>query len=381
MLAVAVVILDISLKDTGNAGNKDFVSYWAAAKRLLHRSNPYDPGAILSIEKSAGFRPAEPLFMRNPPYALSLTILLGLLPVNAAAVLWSLLLVASTLISIRLVWKLHGSPADSLHLLGYMFAPVLACMMLGQTSVLALAGVCLFLRLQEKIPAAAGAALCLLAIKPHLFIPFGIVIVVNSICRKNYRVLLTFIAAALVLGAIPVAFRSDVWTEYGDVFRAAGRESQAMPTISSITRLTIGHGATWTQFLPAAIGSIWAIEYFRRNRRHWRWVQHAPLLLLVSLLVAPYSWFTDDVIVLPAILGLLLSSRTTNRSLVAWGVLNGIALVAVLIGVPVGSGFYVWTPVAWLVWYTIARRSELGSAAPPQGLVDPGFHSVIHSPV
>ncbi len=79
-----------------------------------------------------GFQPEVPaMVMANPPSALLLVYPLGFLGATAAELLWLLLLLISLVISVRIVWKLHGSPKNLVHLLGYSFVPVLSCILSG----------------------------------------------------------------------------------------------------------------------------------------------------------------------------------------------------------------------------------------------------------
>ena len=75
---------------------------------------------------------------------------------------------------------------------------------------------------------------------------------------------------------------------------------------------------------------------------------------MVSVLVAPYAWFTDEALLLPAIMAGLYRTRTSKACINAFGALAGIALLEVLAGVPLTSAYYLWTAPAWLVWYLIA---------------------------
>ena len=84
--------------------------------------------------------------MRNPPWALPLAYPLGFLPLRLAGILWSLLLLACLLISVRMVRELHGSPPNRIHWLGFAFTPALICLTMGQTALFALLGLVLFLR-------------------------------------------------------------------------------------------------------------------------------------------------------------------------------------------------------------------------------------------
>jgi hypothetical protein len=58
----------------------------------------------------------------------------------------------------------------------------------------------------------------------------------------------------------------------------------------------------WIQSLPFVSGCIWALVYYYKRRHVWDWATHGSVLMLVSVLVAPYTWFMDQVILIPAIL-------------------------------------------------------------------------------
>ncbi len=372
MLSFGISILSLSLRSTGNAAHKDFIAYWAAGHLLVEHGNPYDTTAVLKLERSAGFVLAEPIFMRNPPYALLLAAPLGFMGPNFGAVFWSLLIVASVVVSIRLLRVLHGSAEDSCHLLGYLFAPVLSCIVLGQTSAFVLLGLTVFFTVHGKRPVLAGISLLLLTIKPHLFCALGVTLVAWLITRKQYRTIGACCLGLIGCSFATLAFFPSVWTDYWNVLAAAQAESQLIPTVSAMFRLTVGRGAAWTQFVPAALACVWAVYYFWRQKARWDWMLHGSFVLLVSVLTAPYSWLPDEVVVLPAILGTLYAKGNINSILIWFGVLDGIALLAVVAGVQVGSGFYIWTTTAWLGWFSYSRfvhRSQISRNVEPHVLV------------
>ena len=49
-------------------------------------------------------------------------------------------------------------------------------------------------------------------------------------------------------------------------------------------------------------GRRWCIWYSLKNRARWDWRVHGMTVLVVSILTTPYEWFTDEAILLPAIL-------------------------------------------------------------------------------
>lgn len=130
------------------------------------------------LEHAAALRDGTPCYKRNPPWALPLTLPLGLVSERVGILPWSLLMLGLLLISVRLMWGMVGRPGTRLDLLGYAFPPALLCAVMGQTSLFLLLGLVLFLRLHRTRPFWAGAALWLCTLKPHLFLPFGIVLLI-----------------------------------------------------------------------------------------------------------------------------------------------------------------------------------------------------------
>jgi hypothetical protein len=347
------------------ATNRDYTEYWAVGHQLVHHRNPYDAQALLLILQAAGSKANEHthMILRNPPSALFITLPLGFVSVTTGAVVWSLALIAALMASIRMLWIMHGRPEDRLHLVGYMFPPVLACLLAGQLGIFLLLGATLFLYFHDSKPYLAGTALLLCALKPHLFMPFGVALIAWTAVRKDYRVLIGVGAAVvasigLILCLDPAVFLHYVHGEKGENIQAL-----FIPCMSVLFRIAIHRSAVWLQFLPAFAGCVWGGWYFSTRHARWSWLDHGPLLLLVSVLVAPYAWFTDESILLPAIMAGLYSASNAGRSLLPFGCIAGIALIEVLAGVTLPSGFYMWTAPAWLAWYLYSVRATSGDVA------------------
>lgn len=364
MIALTFTILTMSLTSTGTTPHKDFLSCWAAGRLLIRHANPYDEVAVFSLEKSAGYSDTQVLLMRNPPYALWLSILAGLLSPVKAAAFWILLIVASIIASVRMLWNVHGRPPDRLHLLGYLFAPTFACTVFGQISSFVLLGVVGFLYWHRSRPFLAGLCIALLALKPQILLPFGLVILVWFVLRRQYWVALGAIYGMAMAMAVPLWFRPSILSDYLPTFQNAVADSVFIPTISTLVRIGIGQHVRWVQFVPAILGGIWAIVYFARQKTQWDWNRQGPLLLLVSVFVAPYSWFPDEIVVLPAILAAAYCCAERDRSLVGFAILDAAALLLVFCGVRVQTGAYIWTTTAWLGWYLFATRSIPEQRAP-----------------
>jgi len=344
------------------ASQKDFISYWAAGQQLMHGANPYDFDAVRSLELATGREDNHPLLMRNPPIAFFLALPLGLLSAKNGLVLWLFTLLACLSISIRLIWLLNGRPDSRFHLFGYVFAPALACLMAGQFGIFLLLGVLLFLYFHQTRPFIAGTALLFCAMKPHLFLPFAIVLFLWIVARKSYQILAGFFSALLASCALSYCFDIHAWSQYLQMMSTGKALDEPVPVLSVVLRFLIDRHAVWIQFLPEIAACCWALWYFWKRRNRWSWMEHGLLLLLVSEMCAPYGWFTDETMALPAILYGVYCAVESRRSLLPLGLIAGIALIELFVGVQIISPYYLWTTPAWLAWFLYATGSNRKSA-------------------
>jgi hypothetical protein len=353
--ALAIYSMDSVMPAT----HRDFISYWAAGQLLLQHSNPYDAPAVFRVEKSAGFPLDEPLVMRNPPFSLVLVLPLGALSPHPAAVLWIACMIASLIISINVLFSVYGKPDNSLHMLLYAFAPIVSCMRMGQTSTFSLLGITLFLYWRSRRPFCAGLVLPLIFIKPHLLMPFGIVLLLWLVKERTWPALTGAATVVAFAMAIAISFDPQICSHYIPVLRSANADTVWIPTVSTLVRHWPFRNAAWAQYFVALIACLWGIWYFWRHRYGWDWLTHGSLLLLVSVWAAPYSWFQDEVILAPALLHAAYLCLGRTRPLVVIVILDGIALALLLFWeIPLASGFFAWTTSAWLGWYLYATRDR-----------------------
>ena len=351
MLSVGVGVLVLTMSND-QAGSRDYFEYWAVGHQLIHNQNPYDSRAIVQLVDRTEKR--KNMILRNPPYALLITLPLGFFSLKTGAVLWSLALIGALMGSIRILRALEVNPPEQIHLAGYVFGPALACLLAGQIGIFLLLGVALFLRFHHSRPFLAGASLLICALKPHLFLPALIALVGWIMVEKAYRVLAGAVVALIASTVLICVLDPRVWSQYLTAEPGEKIQNLFVPCLSVVFRIAINRNAFWLQFLPEIAGCGWAVWYFRKHRYSWNWKEQGPVLLMVSVLVAPYAWFTDEALLLPAIMAGLYRTRTSKACINGFGVLAGIALLEVLAGVPLTSAYYLWTAPAWLVWYLIA---------------------------
>jgi Glycosyltransferase family 87 len=350
------------------AGSRDFVSYWATGRQLVDRANPYDRDAVGRLEHAQGLDLRAVLIMRNPPWALVLAWPLGFLPLRVAAVLWSLALLGCLIVSVAMLRRLHGSPPNHIHWLGLAFTPAILCITMGQTSLFALLGLVLFLRYHRQRPFAAGLALWLCALKPHLFLPFAAALALWIVVSRAWKIVAGAAAALALTSAIslvldPRAGSGQIWSDYIRMMRSPQVENDFIPCLTDALHHWLWPQHMWTQYLPAALACVWAVLYYWRRRAHWNWTSNASPLMLISLLLAPYAWFYDQCLLIPALLHAAYSARS-RAPLIALALMI-LAADLQLCFVKVTSPLWLWTTPAWLAWYLLAegsRRSDLLTA-------------------
>lgn len=355
MFAIGLTII-ISATQQSDIANRDFIAYWASGKQIFAGQNPYDSASIMKLEHAVGYKGTKTFIMRNPPNALFLAVVAGLFSARISGILWALMLIAALMAIVRMLWDMNGRPSDRLHLLGYFFPPALCCILTGQIGILLALGFTLFLRFQATRPYLAGAALALCAVKPHLFGAFVVVLLAWSIQRRQLRLLGGAVTAILACCALALVLDPHAWHDYSLGMRRENIENDFVPSLSLLFRLAVHRSYLWLQFLPLALSLPWAVRYYWRRREEWSWTEHGPLLAAVGVLVAPYAWFNDEVLALPAVLAGIFATARINRSLLPYVAISSVALMEVFADVHTGSGLYLWTAPTWVAWYVYATR-------------------------
>jgi len=368
-LALAFVALFLSVVSSASkiAGTRDFVAYYATGRQLIQHANPYDPDAIRRIERASGLSQDVVLIMRNPPWALPLAWPLGLAGVRVASLLWSLMLLACLVFSVQLIHKMNGSPPNQIHWLGFCFTPALICLTMGQTALFPLLGVTLFLRYHQTHPFWAGASLWLCTLKPHLLLPFAVTLLVWIVVTRSYQILAGPAVAMAVSCLLTLAIYPAAFTRYTELMRSPSVVLEFVPCLSDVIRFAIDKHAVWLQYLPGALCSIWAVWYYWRRREGWDWLENGSVLLLISLVSAPYLYLYDQAIAIPALIRASYKVRYRNLLLVLIGFFVIIGLQSAKENV--SSLGYVWTSPAWLIWYFLAsapgKVRAIGSESAP----------------
>jgi hypothetical protein len=133
------------------------------------------------------------------------------------------------------------------------------------------------------------------------------------------------------------------------------------PCLADLLRDSIRPTAEWLAFVPAALACLWALAWFWPRRRDWDWLEQGSLLVLISLLAAPFGWIFDQSLALPAVLQG--ASRTSSQILLSVLALIYILIEFQLVRFDLHSAAYLWIAPAWLIWYLFARASSRQAGA------------------
>ena len=225
------------------------------------------------------------------------------------------------------------------------------------------AGFLFFMSRDRPVP--AGLCVALTAIKPHLLFAFGLYLLLEALVSRRDRIALLTGTIAVVATAV-AAWQINP-TVYADYFAALSAppgttgfvsvQDWRLPLGSYWLRMSVAPDQFWVQFLPTAIVTVGTIIYWRKAPGSRDWLRVTPVLVLASLLAAPYGgWMFDLVLLLVPIVHVV----TGLSDVAARRVLAGIVAVNlfVLVGMPAIGALaleqYTWFTPLVAVAYGVA---------------------------
>ncbi len=362
LVLLAATVGSVGLWRTTSTSVTDFTSYWIAGHQLLKRANPYEAHRALEVERSMGFAERKPLVMRNPPWALWITLPLGTLGYANARLLWTASLVIMLWFAAERLWIVYGG--DRRHrwiaiVLTFIFAPTLACLSAGQTAPIVLLGLSLFLLLHTRHEFWAGLALLLAAFKPQVAFLFWLILLVWSLQHRKWKTLAGVLSGIVLATATALLFDPHAMGDYRTMLLSESIELQFIPTLGGFLRKLFG--SAWMQLLPAAVGFVWAWVYYFWRQHDWQWSRCLPALLFLSLLLTPYAWLGDEVVVLIGLIGAARAIALSGRNLgiaLTYVAVNIAVVVLLVSGVRVNSPYYIWTIWVWIIFYFVVKRNS-----------------------
>lgn len=346
----------------------DFLEYWSSARLLMAGGNPYSAEQQLALQRSIVGNAHQPLMMWNPPWTLLFVLPFGLLSFSVGHLLWSMLILTILLFCSAQLWRLYGGSPDRYWiswLACLSIAPTYLTLYLTQIDPLVLLGIVGFLHFQNRQQWwYAGAALTLVAIKPHLVLIFGVAVIAWVLETRQWRVVLGGAGGAVIAVIIPILLEPQIFAHYFNAYSTDGAVRPfdwANHTVSTAIDIYFQREVPWIRFVPSVCALIWFAFYWKRHRERWNWAEQMPLLLLVSQATTVFAWVWDQIVLLPALISTAVwahrggVSRIIGASLVGMIIIN-LPPLFVLSGVLTSNWFWLfWMVPVFLTAYVVSR--------------------------
>lgn len=390
LVALAAILLlgvrfgDAYLNNPASPRPHDFLQVWAAGRLTLARENPYDAERMFDVQMANRAQAEYASMMWVPPWGLAVAMPVGVLPINVAQLLWvygqAVLIVACAVV----LWRLNGGAVERWWVpaaLAATFGPVWFQTVGGQYAGVLLLGVVGFLAAHRADrPILAGAFAALTALKPHLFIPLAIGLLIDAMRTSHGRRVVMGGTAMLALGALAATLANpNIWSQYfaattgpgSDL--APGLRDWFNPTIQAWMRQSLSGRPFWVQCVPAALGALGFAIYWWKCGSPERWPQVLPWVVPLGLLIAPYgSWACDLTLLLVPVVAVAVRLDSCE-----WSIRNRWTLIAlyaaanlvmvVMIFAQLKQEYYVWVApvlIGCLLWgwTSVRSRAAEGSA-------------------
>ncbi len=320
----------------------DFYNFYAAGDLIHSGGNPFVAQQIHDARITLGFPPDRVL----PPFPYPLWsmwffFLLALGSFNGTVAAISIAACATFyLYVLRACHQIEERPAwltDSVVVIfAISFVPILKTVLFGQISWLPLLGVLLGVSaIARGKTLEAGAWLSLIMIKPHLFIGIFGFISARALRAKQVGLLWGFIIGFIAQLAASYVVLPFSWQQLlGYVTQSPHGADAELFMTASLTGV-LGHylDTLWPQVLGVvaafALGAFVALRAVHRSPE----AMFFKSILPVSLLLAPYAWFHDYVVIFPLVLEVVIRAcRQKERyALLVWALLAVLAYVTLLV--------------------------------------------------
>ena len=343
VVAVCFIIairMDKSMQAARN--DRDFLPFWLAGRMIVNGENPYDAG-----QWSAGYSQYENSLLVNPAFLYPLPLAqafapLGLLPMRNAYIVWvtiSELMILASLSSLLLMDKSEHAKLIFVPILAglALFRPTILTLTQGQVSVLFLFGLTgIALSWQRQRWFLGGLLLGLLALKPNLGAPLIALLAAWLLLNQHWRALLGTLVSGIVLliaGLIyDPAWVAQYWHVGGN--KLAGTFGGS-PTVWGLGAL-ISHNNLTTTLLIGGFGAlIILIGFFRVILLPHTTMSPLSILSLavcVTLLVTPYTWTYDQLLLLLPVVAVTLGlDRMGVRFPLTVAILPGLDILVIIL--------------------------------------------------
>lgn len=345
------------------ASSGDLLPFWIAGKVALQGGNPYDLTSLVAEIRQIIPSINTLLPVYNPPWAFTILIPLSLIPFSLLPKIWFILSFNIILISFLLSWQYFSKSVKELPIFPSklavitvaIFFPIYQTLALGQLVPIIL--LCLVTTLgilssESKSTLSdiiAGILLVVTTIKPHLLTLTYLYLILILLNSKNYRFLSAFMLTFILSCIIPSILNSNI---YHFFLQSNPIPMQwKNPTIGVWLLLIFGQEHIWLRFLPLVVGVLSLILWFVLTKQKYLSKNILYITLPVSLMISPYLWTYDFILLLPFMVFLLaentIAENNHKKSYCSFIIPGGLIICNILLWImPPEMHFAVWYPIA-----------------------------------
>jgi hypothetical protein len=370
--SVILLGLDFQLVHLEKYLDSDFFTFWLSGRMNWMGENPYSSPEWIRghLREGAEWIP-NPVFPYPLPLALFLAPL-GLLPVELAFTAWMFFSQVAVVISIVLLISLFQNEKAKHFILpilagAFLFRPTLVTFRNGQLGGFLLSILCLAIWFWEKERwFYGGLVLGLLAFKPSLGVPVLFLVALWLLIGKKYSAIGGIIASDIGLMLLGM-LRDPAW-----MMKFAAYSNQKLaanfgysPTFWGVSGAICRHQPGCTLILAWSLCLLtvaFTIFLLLRDKRLSRSFLILGLITPVALLVTPYLWVYDQILlVAPIAMFMLVMMEGEKPYLLSALVFITIAILSwALLGLALNVGNDAWSaslPGICIVFYIWVIRT------------------------
>lgn len=346
--------------------NSDFVGYWAAAKLFLEGRNPYDPTLLMNLQVGVGTSFTSPMMIWNPPVIFTLIWPLGLLDLEAAKNLWTIINVFFIFISLKCLRSTY-SQSNTTDFVAWFsllcFQPIHEVFRLGQLSLMLIASFLLALLCFSKNRRfLGGMILAFQLIKPHLVFLVFLAILFDTYRNKNLKIINGFAFGLISLLSLVLYKSPDIFSQWLNI--SGGVVDWKSATWTTLLRTELSEPGTiisWPLYVVPLTGVL-AYVIFEKLKQNVPFIEKLQIALLLSVIFSPYGWFFDFVMLLPiqvycATTAVALNNRSPRLILLLSLITINFGTEFVAIFFPYQHHFF-WYPTVLGFLYVLTKRFE-----------------------
>ena len=321
LLSLASYALAVGIVNSIDYHNNDFFTFWLAGHLVMQGGNPYSP-----MQWVAGHHQFGVTWIPNQAYVYPLPLALlfaplGLLSLYQAYIVWVAFTIMMILVSLAILMKALAGPFRlAIPILTgiVIFRPTTLTLVTGQISGWLLLLLAITAYLWEKGKWEWGSLLLpILMLKPNLGAPLVFLLGFWLLLQKRYKSMLVMVLMGLLLFCIGF-LQNHQWLS---LYWSIGNTKLAQtfggsPTVWGLGALISHNQNTITLIIGCLAGLAILFGFFRAILRAGDTLRPVSVLALavcVTLLVTPYTWTYDQVLLILPISAVILAMDQMGR--------------------------------------------------------------------